>query len=320
MQLPEDKAVIKRACMWSNGPGVQPKAPSLAQEQFNQLLAAVNIPHSLSPNEKISRLRSIPSKDLLQAATSIDTHQFRPTTDSNFISHTLFKTLDNGEFAKRLSTRNIRIMLGECRDEHNLYSIWFPPTQDTLPALHKRLLADYPPHAVNTLTSLYYPTSELPPDCKNWDVDAFGRIYADMQVHKTQRGLVHSLAAHGASHLLYRYRFEFRAKCVDRVLPPEWGVTHTSDCAAWFWGNGGLLRDGEKEVLRKAFIDPLVRFVNGHADIGWGGGSHREMRTLKPDGRVVIWNDEYWDAGLRVWRALREVGELDDDSQRGSRL
>ncbi|BDD58531.1 hypothetical protein MAP00_003800 [Monascus purpureus] len=305
--LPEDKEIVKQACIWSNGPGVQPKAPSETQTQFNQLLSAVNISHSLSPAEKLTRLRAIPAKTLLRAATSIGIHQFRPTTDSAFIPLTLFASLDNGDFAQKLSARNVRIILGECRDEHYLYSIWFPPAQNSLSALRQRLIADYPRRVVDTLIKLYYPDSELPPDCKRWDSDAFGRIYADMQVHKLQRGLVYSLAAHGASHLLYRYRIEYRVKCVDKYVPPEWGVTHSTDQYIWFWGNGDVLQPEEKDVVQSTFIDPLVKFVNGEVNIGWGTTNYREMRRLKPDGTFEIWDDGMWEDGLRVWRALREV-------------
>ena len=249
----------------------------------------------------------MPAISLLQAAISVDMHQFRPTTDSAFIPPTLFESLDNGEFARELAARNVRIILGECRDEHYLYSIWFPPVENSISALRRRLVADYPRHVVDALMKLYYPDSRLPPDCNTWDADAFGRIYADMQVHKLQRGLVYSLATHGASHLLHRYRIEYRPKCVDKHIPPQWGVTHSSDLSIWFWGNGDVLEPEEKDVIQKALLDPLVKLVNGQADLGWGTTNYREVRRLKPDGTLEIWNDSMWDDGLHVWKVLREI-------------
>ncbi|OJJ41076.1 hypothetical protein ASPWEDRAFT_102513 [Aspergillus wentii DTO 134E9] len=309
LRLPKDISLVKQAIIWSNGPAVQSKSPSETQLQFNQFLSALNIPFSLPASEKIARLRALPAKALLSAASSIDIHQFRPTTDSAFIPASLFQSLDNGDFARRVAERNVRIMLGECRDEHSLYGIWYPPSSNSLPALRQRLLADYPRRVVDTLINHYYPAGQLPADCKNWDSDAFGRIYADMQVHKMQRGLVHALVTGGAAHCLYRYRIEYRLKCADHAVPPEWGVTHVTDQYMWFWGNGDVLEAGEKDLVKQAFLESLARFVRGDAEINWGTGSYREVRTLKPDGSVEISNDALWDDALRVWKALREVGE-----------
>ncbi|KAK1143140.1 hypothetical protein N8T08_007024 [Aspergillus melleus] len=312
VNLPEDQAIVKQACIWSNGPATQPKNPAAAQVQFNQLLSALNIPAGLPAAEKIARLRAVPGQDLLSAAVSVDINQFRPTTDSVFIPTTLFQSFDDGSFGRRVAARNIRIMLGECRDERFLYATWFPPANNTLAALRKRLLADYPRPVVDALLKLYYPDGTLPTDCTDWHRDAFGRIYADMQVHKMQRGLVHSLALGGAAHLLYRYRIEYRLKCADKSIPPAWGVTHATDQYMWFWGNGEVLESREKPLIRKALIDPWIRFVHGEPDIDWGTSSHREMRTLKPDGSVQIGQDGFWDEAMRVWKALREVGEPEE--------
>ncbi|KAF4160883.1 hypothetical protein CNMCM6936_008641 [Aspergillus lentulus] len=313
LELPPEQSVVKQACIWSNSPGVQPKNEAAAQLQFNQLLSALKIPASLAWTEKLSRLRSIPARTLLDAATSIELHQFRPTSDGTFIDPSLFKSLDNGTFARKLAARNIRIMLGECRDEQSLYATWHPPQSNTLQSLHRRLLADYPRHIADALIKIYCPHGQLPPGCENWHTDAFGLIYADMQVHKTQRGLIHALAAGNAGHLLYRYRIEKRLRCADRTIPPSWGVTHATDQYLWFWGNGEALQADEKPMVREAFIDPLTRFVRGDADadIGWGTGDYRQLRTLRPDGSVQICEDGLWDEAMRVWRALREVGEPD---------
>ncbi|PWY86128.1 carboxylesterase-lipase family protein [Aspergillus heteromorphus CBS 117.55] len=311
LQIPDGQSIIKRACLWSNSPVAQPKPPSSAQIQFNQLLSVLDIPASLPWNEKLSALRAVPSKTLLTSAMSIDINQFRPTSDSVFIQPTLFHSFDTGAFARKLSARNVRILLGECRDERNLYATWFPPTQNSLQSLHQRLLADYPSPVVDALINLYYPDGRLPADCENWETDAFGRVYADMQVHKMQRGLIHSLAAGGAEHLLYRYRVEYRLKCADKTLPPSWGVTHATDQYIWFWGNGEVIDPEEKPIVRRALIDPFVKFVHGEDDIQWGTANHQEIRTLKPDGSVQIIQDPFWDEAMRVWKALREVGEPD---------
>ncbi|KAJ5679741.1 hypothetical protein N7462_007985, partial [Penicillium macrosclerotiorum] len=214
--------IIKRVCMWSNGPGVQPKTRHQAQLQSEELAAALNIP-PVSPRETLEKLRNIPSKELLTAALSIHTHQFRPITDGAFIRSGLIQNLD--EFARQLIERRVPLMIGECKDEHYLYGLWKPPKEDSREGLRERLIADYPAQIVNGLMNIYTPTETLPSRFNNW-VHAFAVIYADMQVHKLQRGLVKTIAQEGGEELLYRYRIEFRMKCVDQFLPPEAGVTH----------------------------------------------------------------------------------------------
>lgn len=302
--------------MWSNSPAVQPKSPSETQPQFNQLLTAVEIPLELSANEKLGRLRSIPPKRLLDAVQTIDVHQFRPTTDTGFIVPTLFESLDNGEFARKMLARNIRLVLGECRDEQHLYSVWYPPKSNTLDALRTRLIADYPEKIVDAVIPLHYPDGQLPAGDKDWASDAWGKIYANMQVYHMQRGLLHALTSNtagiDASRLLHRYRIEFRAKCMDGALPLEWGVTHSSDYPLWFWGNGKGLTSDEKRVVKEAFTDPLSRFVQGPAadgpdGFGWGTSGYQGIRVLKADGTVTIEGDPRWEEGVRVWKRVREV-------------
>lgn len=333
LYLPDSRAIIKQAVMWSNGPGM-PKSASDAQAQFDELLSALNIPLSLSASEKLARLRALPARDLLTAGSRIKMHQFRPvitSTDragSSFIPPTLFQDINSGTFARKLASRKTRLLLGECRDEHFVYARWRPPPQNTLSSLRARLEADYPAPAVDALVNLYFPEGKLPAGWKDWKDDAFGRVYADMQVHMLQRGLIRAIATAGggaaadggnnyeakggAGKSISRYRIEFRVKCIDAVVPPAWGVTHGTDQAIWFWGNGGVLLPEEKKVVKTAFIEPLVKFVNGGnsgagEDIGWGTHGPREMRRLRPDGKVDIWRDEMWDRGARVWDTLSAV-------------
>ncbi|KAL1965949.1 hypothetical protein VTN77DRAFT_5082 [Rasamsonia byssochlamydoides] len=307
LYLPDDKSIIRQAVMWSNGPGIQPKSVSNAQDQFDDLLSALDVPQTLSPTEKLARLQSLPAHTLIEAGMRIKQHQFRPWSDSAFISTNLFRDIDNGTFARRLAARNIRLMNGECRDEHFVYGTWHPPKEDSLSALRERIEADYPPEACDALVKLYYPSGQLPADCWDW-LDAFGRLYADVQVHMLERGFLNALARGGAGHLLYRYRIEYRVKCVDDYLPPAWGVTHGSDKAMWFWGDGAVLEEVEKQIVRSALLDHLVRFVRGESEVGWNTRNVKQARRLRPDGKVDIWDDTMWERGQRVWNALQEVG------------
>ncbi|KAJ5333487.1 hypothetical protein MYU51_014079 [Penicillium brevicompactum] len=311
LRQPAEKSIVRQACIWSNSPAVQPKRPTETQTQFNQLLAALNIPTSLPAKEKISRLRSLPAQKLLDAVKTIEIHQFRPTTDGSFISPSLFQSLDSGDFARSILSRNVRIIIGECADERFLYSTWFPPTANTLSALRTRLIADYPEHIVDGVIAHYYPSGKLPSNCKDWVDDAWGRIYADMQVHQMQRGLAYALTHNeggvDASGQLYRYRIEWRAKCMDDAMPVEWGVTHSSDYPIWFFGNGKVLEEGEKGIIKEAFVGPLARFVQRAGDFGWGASGARLVRTLQGDGNVAVREDGAWEEGVRVWKRLRDV-------------
>ncbi|KAJ5547713.1 CAZyme family CE10 [Penicillium frequentans] len=316
LRQPDSHAIVRQACMFSNSPAVQPKSPAETQIQFNQLLTALGIPLTLPGNEKLARLRSLPAKALLDAGKTIDMHQFRPTTDSGFILPTLFESLDNGGFARRMLARNVRLMLGECRDERYLYAVWFPPKANTLSAVRTRLIADYPERIVDAALPLHFPNSQLPSDCKDWVSDAWGKIYADMQVHHMQRGFIHALTSNtggvDASSLLYRYRIEYRAKCMDKAMPIEWGVTHSSDYPLWFWGNGDVLTPTEKKNTYEALIGPLSRFVQGQTaagqdKFGWGTSGQENVRTFKPDGTVKIEGDAMWNEGVNVWKKLRQA-------------
>ncbi|RAL08956.1 putative carboxylesterase [Aspergillus homomorphus CBS 101889] len=328
---PPSTSIIKRICIWSNSPVAQPKPPPTAQTQFTQLLMHLNIPLTLPPSLKLQHLRTTPAPTLLKAAMSLPTNnQFRPTTDGTFIPGNLFASLDDGTFANRVRERGIRILCGECRDERNLYANWFPPAEDSLPALRDRLLAEYPDVLVETLLALYYPDGELPAGVENWRTDAFGRVYADMQVHKMQRGLVHVLASGAAEtascsegdgtpeqqeeNLVYRYRIEYRLKCADKSIPPSWGVTHATDQYIWFWGNGERIEPEERPVIWYALVEPFKKFVHGERDLQWGTKGHKQVRTLMPDGSVQIKEDVFWDEAMRVWKALRAADESDSAS------
>jgi hypothetical protein len=77
--------------------------------------------------------------------------------------------------------------------------------------------------------------------------------------------------------------------------------------AIWFWGNGEKLRRGEKEVVKKAFHEPLRAFMKGE-EMDWGSRHPLQIRTLKSDGSVSIEEDTRLEDGLLLWNALKKVG------------
>jgi carboxylesterase type B len=113
--------------MWSNGPGVQPKSMDECQEQFDELLNALNVPDSLSSAEKIAVLRSISPRTLIRTGGQIKHHQFRAVSDGAFVRTTLFNEIDTGLFAQRLRRRKMKLLIGECANEHFVYGLYRTP-------------------------------------------------------------------------------------------------------------------------------------------------------------------------------------------------
>lgn len=180
--VPDNEAVIARTIMWSNSPGVQPRTPSDHQAQFDELLTALKIPLSLSADEKLKKLRDLSIHDLVNVQDRLKISEFRATTDNAFVSKDLMANINSGDFGRKMKRRGIKLMNGECRDEHFLYQSWRTPS-NSYDAVRTRLIGDYPEVAVDRLMKHYCGDSRsLPAGMKDWP-DLFGRIYADMQVY-----------------------------------------------------------------------------------------------------------------------------------------
>ncbi|KAK4539442.1 hypothetical protein LTR36_010919 [Oleoguttula mirabilis] len=298
--VPDDKAIIRRVIMWSNSPGVQPKALGEHQKQFDELLTALRIPITLSAEKKLNALRAVSPHDLIAVQDGLKLSEFRAFTDGTFIAKDLIANINSGDFGRRMKRRGMTLMNGECRDEHNLYQAWRTPAP-TYDAVYSRLCADYPERAVEKLMAYTCGNEHiLPPGVKDWQ-DLFGRLYADMQVHCLERGFLHALDKGGLEFGkdVLRYRFNWRAGCVE--LPPEWGVTHATDMAIWFWGEGqgNGLTDAEKKVL-EPWNSAFAAFVRGD-EVQWGTTDVKEMKRLNGDGTTSVWIDDRWDEGVKVW-------------------
>ncbi|KAI0168583.1 Alpha/Beta hydrolase protein [Pestalotiopsis sp. NC0098] len=297
--VPPEQAIIKRAIMWSNSPGIQPKGLEEQQKQFDELLSVLGIPESLSGPEKLAMLRQVPAKDIIDVQDRMKITEFRATTDHAFIYADHIAHITSGEFARRMKSRGIKLMNGECRDEHNLYRAW-RISKDSYEGVFTRLCADYPEKVVQKALGHYCGRSKsIPRGYDSWQ-DLFGHIYADLQVHLLERGFHNTLAPllqPGVD--LLRYRIEWRAACSP--YPPEWQVTHATDMAIWFWHPG--LTEEEKQVLRpwnKAF----AQFVHGDV-VEWGTNAWSDIKRLRPDGKTdVLKVDERWDEGLHMWKLL----------------
>ncbi|THW19063.1 carboxylesterase [Aureobasidium pullulans] len=304
--LPERSAIIKRVAMLSNGPGIQPRSTDGHQKQFDELLRWLDIPLSLSPAEKLSRLRKVPTRQIISAQSSMKLHEFRPVTDGSFISKDIIQSINDGSFAKQLIARGIKIMNGEVQSEHYLYGAWRTPDW-SYDAVYERLTADYPESKVKKLMELRVPGKKLPAFAEDWP-DLFGRLYADIQVHDLERGFADRLSKGGFTigKDLLRYRIDWRAKCADFIAPPDWKVTHSTDRAIWFWGCGlgQGLTVGEKKILEE-INGVFARFVKGE-DVQWSQQGPKMMYRLKSNGEMDMWEDDRWERGLEGWNVMNE--------------
>jgi carboxylesterase type B len=307
LSLPADRAHIRRVVMWSNGCGLQPKPISEVQSHFDALCTALNIPMSLTGKEKIARLRATPWKELAQATDRIPINAFRAVTDGHFVRRSLFAEIHSGLFAQKLKERGIQILAGDVKDEFNSYRKVQPPT--SYDSLIKRLAVEYPENASERLARIYCPNKQLPPGYTTWQ-DIFGRIYADIQVHVTQRGLISSLVPILPADQILRYRIEKRAKCIDKVMPPGMGVCHGSDFAFWFWGHCFGIRsdlNSHEARLARGLLEPLGKYIRDE-DAGWGTETTDELRRIDEVGkRVEVTKDPLWNDSLKVWNQLHGV-------------
>ncbi|KAI4716509.1 carboxylesterase [Aureobasidium sp. EXF-10727] len=302
--LPQRSSIIKRVCMLSNGPGLQPRSTESRQKQFDELLGWLDIPLSLDAAEKLSRLRTVPARQLVAVQSSMKFHEFRPVADGSFINDNLISSINDGSFAKQLKDRGVKIMNGEVCDEHYLYGAWRTPDWN-YDAVYERLIADYPESKVKRLMELRVPGKRLPAFAEDWP-DLFGRLYADVQVHDLERGFADRLSRGGLTvgKDLLRYRIEWRAKCADNIAPPEWKVTHSTDRAIWFWGAGlGQGLTAKEKVILKDLNTVFARFVKGE-DVQWSQQGPKLVYRLNSAGQMDMWDDDRWERGLEGWEAM----------------
>ena len=304
LYLPPEKRIIKRVMMLSNGPGMQPRALDEGNTQYEQLLSQLSIPSSLPAAEKLERLRKVPAAGIVQAAGEIPLHEFRAISDGHFVRKELFRDINSGDFGRRMKQAGVKLLMGECRDEHYAYAIWRTP-QNTAESMFNRLRADYPLQGCERLMRIYCPGSALPQGVRDW-MEMFGRIYADVQIHCMQRGLVDRLVKGGLQlgTDILRYRVNWRVK--GAWAPIEWGVTHSTDMLIWFFGNGNILEKEEKEVAKR-WLEPVSEFLDGR-DVNWGTHGSKEMRRLNERAEVDIWEDDRWQRGLEVWDLITKDG------------
>lgn len=206
--------LISRAIMYSNAVLSQPKSYEESQPGFDGLLEAFGIDQSLPSEEKMSRLRAVPMKDIVNKVLSLyvhprfsspadrrKIHTFRAVTDSEFIHPELYARIASGDFARRFADHGMALIIGETPDEEVLYAATNPP----------KSAADLPVQLDN-----YYPSAQAAKLCKQFPSVAgvddktlratFGQIVAAGQVYASERALIKSLLEHVPAERVLRYR------------------------------------------------------------------------------------------------------------------
>lgn len=284
---------------------VSPKPIHEVKSHFDALLSALSIPMTLPAEDKLERLRSVSTEALVQAVSVVPENAFRSVTDGAFVRHSLFAELHAGSLGRTMRRRGVEIVIGDARDEFNSYRLVSPPS--SYDSLVSRLAVEYSKHKAEKLARIYCVDRKLPEWAGSWQ-DVFGRVYADFQVHVTERGLVATLASTLPLSSVHRYRIEWRAQCTDLVMKPQMEVAHGSDLEIWWFGNGKQLLAGEKQLVSD-FLEPWSRFLKGES-ADWGTKSIDEVRMIGPSGtRVDIRTDEHWDRCLKIWTAIFGIGE-----------
>lgn len=231
-QMEESKrGHFQRIMMYSNAIPAQPKKIADCEEQFDELCDFFSIPRDTSNTRKLSVLRDIPSKDLVNAIMKLRNHTFRPVTDDEFIHDSMIAHFKSGGFAAEFKRRGLRLFMSEMLNEESLYGATNPP-EPNLESLKLQISNYYAPDVTARLLNYYdVPTSK---DKAEWR-STFGKIIADGQVRAPSRFIVESLVTHGVSiNDIWRYLIAYRMSFItERIAPMSFGVTHAMDKPLW---------------------------------------------------------------------------------------
>ncbi|KAI9039904.1 uncharacterized protein KD926_009005 [Aspergillus affinis] len=141
-RVPAENAIIRRVAMFSNSPGVRPKALQDHQEQFDEFLTRIGIPIDLDNDVKLAKLRALPCHRLIEIQSEMKVSEFRVLADDISYPKDLIDRINDGRFARRMKSRGVTLLNGECKDENIMYGRWRTP-EDSYTAVYERLNAEY---------------------------------------------------------------------------------------------------------------------------------------------------------------------------------
>lgn len=243
--------LFHRVFMDSNAISAQPKTLSEGQDQLEELCSHFGLSPSLSAKERLSELRKMPWKDLLQAIPHLQNHTFRPVTDNIFIHEGLVDYVNSASFAAAFKGAGFRILTCEVLNEETLYATYNAPTQPNVESLRLQVSNYYAPAVTERILQSYsMPASE---ELTKWQ-ELFGKyrhimnvwainlannltgcIIADGQVRAPARSLVNSLFNNGVPlHDIWRCQVAYRLSFItEKIAPTSFGVAHAMDKPFW---------------------------------------------------------------------------------------
>lgn len=333
---------FRRLLMISNAIPTQPKTIEECEPQFDELCEFFNVPASLSGAMKLNLLRSISAENLCSAVMKLKHHTFRPVTDNLFILDGIFQYYHDGSFAREFKRRNLRLFIGEVRDEDTLYAVTNGPDAN-IDSLRLQISNYYPPSATARLIEHYGPpASESKQDWQR----LFGQIIADGQVRAPSRHLVSNLLGNGVEITnVWRYLIAYRLSFItDKVAPITLGVSHAMDRPIWksvtfipcvhchfalrpfFVYLGSFFKPGhghgtfeklltwaisysimhdphpQETQLMNDWIRDLRAFVHNEEGYKYGTSQADDFKVMTPKGQLEIQKDLRWQELLQVIR------------------
>ncbi|KXJ90352.1 Alpha/Beta hydrolase protein [Microdochium bolleyi] len=293
------KALYRRAFMDSNAVPAQPKSLADAESQFDELCKYFSIPDSLSPVERLSKLRNVSAEELVTALAKLQNHTFRPVTDDIFIHTGMMAYMRSPAFANEFKQRGLKLLIGEVLNEETLYATYNSPEAPTLEALKVQVGNYYAPETVERALAYY----EIPgsSDLAEWK-NCFGRIIADGQVRAPSRALAQNLVRNGVPIKdIWRYQIAYRLSFIDdKIASPSMGVAHAMDKPFWNFSIGSGPTLAERKLMED-WIQILVRFVRSDVP-GYDFGTRAvdEMKVATPEGTIEIRKDPRWNELARI--------------------
>ncbi|ODQ52658.1 alpha/beta-hydrolase [Saitoella complicata NRRL Y-17804] len=141
-KVPEVKGAFRRACMMSGSVALMGVAPPAVHERlvYDKLCVALSIPASLSPVEKLAKLRAAPVETLVNLGLALPA---MPVVDGTYIPDLV--TWDNMEDTK-VPAWCESVMVGDCKDDGWVYALLRPSLlkdQDMASTLAKALASAF---------------------------------------------------------------------------------------------------------------------------------------------------------------------------------
>ncbi|CAG9990026.1 unnamed protein product [Clonostachys byssicola] len=137
--------------------------------------------------------------------------------------------------------------------------------------------------------------------------ETYGLITSDVQVRAPIRAFVKTLADAGVSlDRIFRYRSQFRAKCISKLYSPELGVTHSVDmCVWWYLTRFGFDQD-EAAATRDWLSRSLIPLVNG-TPLRSDCSTIKQYMEFTPNAEIRAVDDVYWDQMITLSEICAET-------------